>query len=58
MCALPRNSNRILSCILQFILRDFDWSLIKLAAAGAQLHPVYAYNPKLADGMFAMGGFG
>ncbi len=58
MCALPRNSNRILSCILQFILRGFDWSLIKLPTAGAQLHPVYAYNPKLADGMFAMGGFG
>jgi hypothetical protein len=43
---------------LQFILRCFDGSLIKLATAGAQLHPVYAYNPKLADGMFAMGEFG
>jgi hypothetical protein len=43
---------------LQFILRGLDGSLIKLATAGAQLHPVYAYNPKLADGMFVMGGFG
>ncbi len=58
MCALPRNPNRILNCILQFILRGFDRSLIKLATAGARLHPVYAYNPKLADGIFAMGGFG
>jgi len=58
MCAPPRNPNRILNCILQFILRRFDRSLIKLATAGAQLHRVYAYNPKLADGMFAMGEFG
>ena len=43
---------------MQFILRGFDRSLIKLATAGARLHPVYAYNPKLADGIFAMGGFG